>query len=109
MKRIAARFIQVFAVLFLIAGATGCDTFEVFDRDKEVTGIVEEVGDGYLVVEGIRYEVNSKTEFEGDISGLSDISVGDEVGVEYKESSGTRTAVEIERGDEEDDDGGLLG
>lgn len=109
MKRTAARLSQAVAILFLVAGVTGCDTLEVFDRDKEVTGIVDELGDDYLTVDGIRYEVNSQTEFEGSISALSDISVGDEVGVEYKESGGTRTAVEIELGDNEDDDGGLFG
>lgn len=109
MRRPAARLIQAVAILLLVAGVSGCDAFEVFDRDKEVTGIVDEVGDDFLTVEGIRYEVNSKTEFEGGISSLSDISVGVEVGVEYKESGGIRTAVEIELGDNEDDDGGLFG
>ena len=103
------RRIPVFAALLLVAvGLAACDVFEVFEDEKETRGIVEDIGSDYLVVDGIRYEVNSKTEFEG-VNGLADISVGDEVEVGYEGSGSTRTALEIEVGDEDDDDDGLFG
>jgi predicted small secreted protein len=95
-------------VVLMAFGLTACDAFEIFGDDKEIKGTVEDIGTDFILVDGVRYAVNGKTEFEG-IDGLSDISIGDEVEIEYKESGGTRTALEIEVGDEEDDDGGLFG
>ena len=57
---------SLFLVL-LFVGATGCDTFEdIFENEKEASGIVEDVGTNFLVIEAIRYEVNDQTTFDGD-------------------------------------------
>ena len=86
----------------LLVGATGCDTFEdILENEKEASGVVEEVGTNFLVMEAIRYEVNDQTTYDG-LSGLSDIQVGSEIEVEYTESGSTRTAVEIEAGPDND-------
>jgi hypothetical protein len=93
-------------LLLLVFGFVGCDTLEdlnPFNNEKEVSGIVEAIGSNSLTVDGIEYRVTSDTEFEG-ISGLSDLSVGDEVEIEYEEDGGTRTAVEIELAGADDDD-----
>ena len=108
MHATSINFIRGLAALLLVFGLAGCDAFEVFDREKEVSGTVEEVGADYLIVDGITYEVTSRTEYEG-ITGLSDLAVGMEVEVEYEENGGTRTAVEIELAGADDDDGGLFG
>lgn len=95
------RNVLMAGLLVLVVGSlVGCDALESinpFDNEKEVTGLVEELGDDYLVVKAVRYNVTSDTKFEG-ITGLADLAVGDEVEVEYKESSGARTAVEIDKG-----------
>lgn len=108
MRRIHVLALNGLVALFLVVGLTGCDAFEVFDRDKETGGIVEEIGADFIVVDGVTYRVTSNTEFEG-IDGLGDLSVGDEVEIEYKGEGSERTALEIEFGEEEDDDGGLFG
>jgi hypothetical protein len=88
-------------VVLLAAGFVGCDTFEdIFDKEKEVSGLVEEVGEDYLVVEAIRYNVTDQTEYDG-FTGLADIAVGVEVEIEYEESGNVRTAVEIEAGSDD--------
>ena len=93
-------------MLLLVFGFVGCDTLDdlnPFEDEKEVTGVVEAIGDNSLTVDGIEYTVTSDTEFEG-ISGLGDLSVGDEVEIEYEENGGSRTAVEIELAGADDDD-----
>jgi hypothetical protein len=103
MKR-ARIILKGLALVLLFSGLVGCDAFEdLLGDEEEVQGIVEAIGDGSITVDGIEYRVTSDTEFEG-IDGLDDLSVGDEVGIEYKEEGGGRVAVEIEFGDEEDDD-----
>ena len=98
-------------LLFVVGGLAGCDTFEdlnPFNDEKEVTGIVDAIGDASLTVDGIEYAVTAETEFDG-IDGLGDLSVGDEVEVEYEENGGGRTALEIElAGADDDDDGGIF-
>lgn len=104
MKRARTALLTGFAALLLAFSFAGCDTFEsVFDRDEEVSATIEEVGDDFIVADAIRYEVTSDTEYEG-INGLADLSVGDEVEIEYEESGGTRRALEIELAGAEDDD-----
>lgn len=93
-------------VLLLIAGLTGCDTFEdinPFNNEKEAQGLVEAIGDNSLTVEGIVYTVTSKTKYGG-FDSLADLSVGDEVEIEYKENGGDREAIEVELAGNEDDD-----
>lgn len=98
MLRIPTRALAGLAFLVLLAAPTlsGCDAFEsVFGGDQEITGIVEEVGSDFLTVDAVRYTVNADTKFEG-YTGLSDIRVGDEVKVEYKDQNGERVASNIE-------------
>jgi hypothetical protein len=102
--RRANTILKSLLLALLFASFTGCDFIEdTFDKDKEVSGVIESIGDNSLTVDGIEYQVTSKTEYEG-ITGLADLSVGDEVGIEYKESGGAREAVEIELAGAEDDD-----
>lgn len=105
MRRTRTILKGLFVVLFLV-GATGCDTLEginPFNNEKEVTGVVETVDaeNNTLTVDGIQYTVTDNTEYEG-ISGLSDLSTGDEVEIEYKETDGGREAKEVEKGGSED-------
>ena len=79
----------------LLVGLTGCDALEVFGGDKEITGLVEEVGDNFLTVDASRYTVNAETTYSGYTS-LADVAVGDDVEVSYKDQGGERVAVEIE-------------
>ncbi len=105
MKR-ASTVLKGLVMLLLVFGFVGCDTLEdlnPFDSEKEVTGIVEVIGANSLTVDGIEYMVTDKTEFDG-ISGLSDLTVGDEVEIEYEENGGVREAVEIELAGAEDND-----
>ena len=93
-------------LLLLVFGLVGCDSFDdLFENEKEVQGIVEAIAaDGSsLTVDGIVYRVTSNTEYEG-ISGLADLSVGDEVEIEYEEQGGDRVAVEVELAGADDDD-----
>lgn len=85
-----------------LVALAGCDALEdVFGGDQEVTGTVEQVGTDFLTVDAIRYAVTADTEFEG-FTGLADLEVGDEVGVEYEDRSGERVALEIEDAAHED-------
>lgn len=93
-------------LLLLVSSIAGCDTLEginPFNNEKEVSGVVEAIGNNALTVDGIEYTVTDQTEYEG-IDGLADLSVGDEVGIEYKEKNGGREAVEIELAGSGDDD-----
>ena len=104
MKR-ATLLIRSLAVLVLAFGFIACDTLEdvnPFNNEKEVQGIVEAIGDASLTVDGIEYTVTADTEFDG-IDGLADLAVGNEVEVEYEESGGARTAVEVELADGDGD------
>ena len=88
----------IFILLILALGYAGCETLEginPFNSEKEVTGLVEAITDMALTVEGIEYTVTDQTTFDG-INGLGDLSVGDEVEIEYTESGGTREAVEVD-------------
>lgn len=100
MKRTRTALLASLAALLLAFGTVGCDAFEdVFEDEKEVNATVEEVGDGYLTADAIRYEVTSSTEFDEGLTGLSDLAVGDRVEIEYEESGGGRVALEIEPAD----------
>jgi len=95
------------ALLLLVVGLTGCDTFEdlnPFNDEKGVQGVIEQIGDNSLTLDGIAYAVTDQTEFEGDLSGLADLSVGDEVEIEYEENGSNRTALEVELASADDDD-----
>ncbi len=103
MNRFTTWGIRGLALVLLFFMAAGCDTVDdLFENDKEVNGIVEAIGANSLTVDGIEYIVTDKTEFDG-FDSLSDLSVGDAVEVEYKESNGVREAVEIELGHDSDD------
>lgn len=94
----ASMVLKGLVMLLLVFGFVGCDVLEdlnPFDKEKEVTGIVEAIGDNSLTVDGIVYAVTDKTKFEGSLS-LSDLTVGDEVEIDYEENGGIRTALEIE-------------
>ena len=89
-------------LLLFVSTLVGCDAFESinpFNNEKEVTGTVEAVGDAMLTVDAIDYAVTSSTTFEDGYAGLSDVSVGDRVEVEYEEVSGGREALEVEPAD----------
>lgn len=102
----AHTILKGFVMLLLVVGFTGCDTLEdlnPFNDEKEVTGVVEALTDSSLTVDGIEYTVTDKTTYEG-ISGLQDLTVGDEVEVEYKENGSSREAVEVELAGADSDD-----
>ena len=84
--------------LLLVFGLAGCDTLgdiNPFDKEKEAKGIIEAIGANSFTVDGFEYAVTGKTKFE-DVDGLSDLSVGDEVEVDYEEHGGSRTALEVD-------------
>lgn len=92
------------ALLFAF-GVAGCDALEdinPFSNEKEVKGVVEAIGASSLTVDGIEYAVTDKTEFEGSLNGLSDLSVGVEVEIDYKEKNSRREAVEVGLASEDD-------
>ena len=106
MKRFTTWGRKTLAFVLLLFMAAGCDMVEdVFENDKEATGTIEVIdGNNITLSDGIVYIVDDKTEYEG-ISGLSDLSVGDEVEIEYKDrGDGTRAAVEVELAGADDDD-----
>ncbi len=72
------------------------EEFEEF----EVKGYVDEYEEGYIIVDGVRYELTMDTEIE------DEIEVGDFVKVKYYEDEETLIAleVELEDDDEMDDD-----
>lgn len=79
------------------------DEDEEENEQNEVSGVIEAVGDRVLTIDGIEYAVSDQTQYEG-ISGLSELSSGDEVEIEYEERSNGREAVEVELAGAEDDD-----
>lgn len=86
-------------LLLLAVSFTGCDTLESvnpFNNEKEVTGPVEAIGESSLTVDGIEYAVTDDTKFEEGLSSLDDLSVGDEVEIEYESRDGGREALEVE-------------
>lgn len=98
----ARTILKGFVLLVLAFGLVGCDAFEdinPFNNEKEVTGIVEAVGESSLTVDGIEYRVTDSTEFDDGYSSLADVSVGDEVEIEYEEEGGGRRALEVEPAD----------
>ena len=106
MKRVTTWGLKALAFVLLIFMAAGCDMVEdVFENEKEASGTIEVIdGNNLTLSDGIVYVVDSKTEYEG-ISGLSDLGVGDEVEIEYKDrGDGTRAAVEVELAGADDDD-----
>lgn len=103
MLRILSRA-PALALLLAVPALSGCDALEdVFGGENEITGLVETVGADFLTVDATRYSVTAGTEYEG-YTRLSDISVGDEVGVAYEDRSGARVAVEIEDAANETED-----
>lgn len=94
-------------IVLLAVGMAGCGMLGETDssEENEITGVVEAVStqNNTLTVDGVVYTVTDDTEFEG-LSGLSDLSSGEEVGIEYEEENGERIATEIERPDGDDDD-----
>jgi hypothetical protein len=70
------------------------EEFEEF----EVKGYVDEYEEGYIIVDGVRYELTMDTEIE------DEIEVGDFVKVKYYEDEETLIALEVELEDEDDDD-----
>ena len=86
----------------LVFGLTGCDTVEdLFEDEQEAQGIVEALGENTLTVDGIEYRVTGDTEFDEGLESLDDVSVGDEVEIEYEERDGGRVALEIEPADDD--------
>ena len=106
MKRFTTWGLKALAFVLLIVMAAGCDMVEdVFENEKEASGTIEVIdGNNLTLSDGIVYIVDDKTEYEG-ISGLSDLAVGDDVEIEYKDrGDGTRAAVEVELAGADDDD-----
>ncbi len=88
----------VLTCLCLLVVTSGCDGLgglNPFSNEKEISGVVENVTDNSLTVEGIEYSVTSNTKFEG-VTGLQEISVGVEVEIDYEEKSGSREAKEVD-------------
>ena len=106
MKRVTTWGLKALAFVLLIFMAAGCDMVEdVFENEKEAADTIEVIdGNAITLSDGIVYLTDDKTEYEG-ISGLSDLAVGDEVEIEYKDrGDGTRAAVEVELAGADDDD-----
>ena len=78
------------------------DDDEEEQETSEEEGAVDEIGDTYLVVDGVRYEVNDGTEYEG-VDGLSGLTTDSSVAIEYVEQDGNRVATEIEVASSDDD------
>ncbi len=90
---------MIITACLLVFGLSGCDTFEdIFENEQEVSGAIEQIGDDFVVVDATRFVVTADTQYDG-IAGLGDLSVGDDVEVEYEDRGGQRVAVEIEFGD----------
>ena len=90
------------ATLLLAFSILGCNRAATGNEDEdgmnEVPVTVLAIGPDYLDADdGIRYEVTAATQYEG-LTGLSDISVGDLVEIEFEEipNSNNRRALEIE-------------
>ena len=100
----AIHMLKGVALLLLVFGFVGCDALEdLIENEKEVQGIVEAIGENELTVDGIDYLVTADTEFEDGYESLADVSVGDEVEIEYEENDTGRVALEVEPADEDDD------
>ena len=98
MRRLQTSVFLSIAVGLLVFGAMGCGAIEdVFEKEKEVNGLIEEVGADFLVVDAITYAVNEQTKFDG-VVGLAELAVGTEVEISYEEAGSTRTALEVEVG-----------
>jgi len=52
-----------------------------FDNEFEIAGIVSELGEGYLIVNGLRFEFGPETELDDD---FDEIQVGDKVEIEAR-------------------------
>ena len=108
MQTVTSKSLLGLAFLLLFALTVGCDTLDdlnPFEDEKEVTAVIEEVGDDHVVAEGIRYLADDKTEYGGGYESLADVSVGDEAELEYKDrDDGSRALVEIELASADDDD-----
>ena len=88
------------ATLLLAFSILGCNSAVTGNEDdqNEVPVTVLAIGSDYLDADdGIRYEITAATQYEG-LTGLSDISVGDAVEIEFEEipNSNNRRALEIE-------------
>ncbi len=90
------------AMLLLAFSILGCNRAVTGNEDEneqnEVPVTVLAIGSDFLDADdGIRYEVTAATQYEG-LSGLSAISVGDAVEIEFEEisNSNNRRALEIE-------------
>jgi hypothetical protein len=101
--RIAANRLIVSLVVAMSLG--GCNAVGISGEEdsNEARVTVTAVGADYLDADdGFRYQVSGNTEYEG-LSGLSDVSVGEIVQIEFEEvSTGTRRALEIEADGPED-------
>ena len=103
MTRTPAAPLARLAALLLAFSIMGCNAFGITgdedeDNGNEVRVSVLAIASDYLDADdGIRYEVTPATKYEG-YSGLSEISVGDVVEIEFEEitSSNNRRALEVE-------------
>ena len=93
-----ARVAALLLALFIVGCNASVTGNEDDDEGNEVRVTVQAIGSDYLETnDGIRYEVTADTKYEG-LSGLSDISVGDVVEIEFEEipNSTNRRTLEIE-------------
>jgi len=78
-----------------------------FDKEIEITGVVTEVGEDYLIVNGIRFEFGPDTEIDDD---FDEIQVGDRVEIEARmlgEGGFLIKEIELEYDLFDDDDGDM--
>lgn len=104
MKR-ATILLKAFVLLFVVFGVAACDSFDdLLGDDPEVHGVIQSIsGDVITLDDGSAYRTNSDTKYDG-ISGLSDLSAGLEVEIEYKDRGSERIATEIELASNDNDD-----
>jgi hypothetical protein len=76
------------------------DDDQDIDDDEEIDGRIETIGTDFVVVDGRRFLVDTRTDFKG-LAGLAALAIGMEVEVEFMRlDDGTLLAVEIEREDD---------
>jgi hypothetical protein len=93
--------------VFLLACTAGCGAVGNImgqQGNNEVRATVDEIARDYIVADRVRYALTRNTSF-GRYSRPSDLSIGDEIVIEFEETRGrVRRAVRIERADDRYDD-----
>lgn len=84
-------------VAVALASALGMIATGAF-ANNQVEGDVEEMDaeQGVFKVQGIEFQTDDSTDYEGDLSGLEDLEDGQQVEVEFEYREGEHVATEVE-------------